>query len=303
MAQVVLSFEGREIELSRLPNTIESLTTKIRSELHIYDFSVQVGEVRLTTTNDLLIAYLNNKGDQLRFIVEDQIKPMSYVDNSMDSLFSTLTSTPETTPAFNVTRGTISCTDLATVLTEINRNSSVQMSQVAKKFQEVRLKLLQVDEQKYKEVSIEQMQFQASLQIKSAQQTLKRYNLDPEVFERSMHVHQAAVQEIVKTALGEMTSNDEVPESLTKAKFREVLEFSSQFSTEYLNAHPNITRMDFAILKLREADEVFKEFGFAETEITAAFIKYDFNVSTEWDDIKVKLEMLNQRIMRLESGF
>lgn len=306
MAQAVLVFEGREVVLSQLPNTFDKLKDKIKGELRIAEFSVQVGNSKVTSTNDLLVAYLNNQEEKLVFAIEDQVKPMSYVDNSMDSLFAALTGSPPEPvaqqPQYIATGGVISLPDLKTLLNEINKTCNEQMFQVSRKFQEDRLAVYKTDDRKYQEMAVEQMQFQAYLQMGNMQAALQKHNISPEVFQKSIQAHQADIGELMGAALGEILSSDEVPEGLTKAKFREVLEFSSQFSIDYLNSHPNINRMEFGVLKLREADEVFQTFGFAETEISAAFKKYNFDDSPEWDDIKDKLGRLQEQIMHLESG-
>jgi hypothetical protein len=304
MAQVVLVFEGTEATLKPLPNTFDKLKAKARSEFSLTELFILVGDVKITSTNDLLVAYLNSQEDRVVFRVEEDVKPISIVDSSMQALFNMMTGSASTPPqGFRITNGALSLPDLKTVLNEVNELSSQQISEISRKLQEDRLAFYNVDDTKYKQVAMEQMQFQAMLQISNVQQTLSKYNVTPEVFEKSMQIHQNDIGDLMGAALGELGAGGPVSEALTKEKFREILEYSSQFTLDYLVAHPSISRLDFGILKLREADEVFSRFGFTEMEITAGFKVHDFDSSAEWDDIKQKLGKLQERIMTLEGAY
>jgi hypothetical protein len=60
-------------------------------------------------------------------------------------------------------------------------------------------------------------------------------------------------------ALGTLQGDGRVPDSLTREKLREVLEYTCDFIENYIkNNSTTITPADIILLKIREGDEVMK---------------------------------------------
>lgn len=84
-------------------------------------------------------------------------------------------------------------------------------------------------------------------------------------------------------ALSTLQGDGRVPDSLTREKLREILEYTCDFIESYIKDNSaNLTPADIILLKIREGDEVMKQFGYNENEISAALSVYNIDTDPYW---------------------
>jgi hypothetical protein len=96
-------------------------------------------------------------------------------------------------------------------------------------------------------------------------------------------------QALEKLAVENLQGANPPPTALTEDKLKEMLGYSCTFIEEYLNLHPNMHPMEVIILKMREADEIYKVFGFDELEIASAITAYNIETSPAFEEIRQRL--------------
>jgi len=174
-----------------------------------------------------------------------------------------------------------------------------QLSESTVKFQAKGLEWY-AEEEKYREVIMEQLRFQEMLIFSCTMDVCTRFGISPDIYGASCEAHIADPS--VRAALESMATEaplmqGKLPASFTRDKLREVLTASCHFTSQYLDEHPDLTPADTMILKARDSDQVLKKFGYTETQVAAALEKYQLNSDPYWDDIPIVLSGVSPDLM------
>ena len=173
------------------------------------------------------------------------------------------------------------------------------MFEIGRKFVEKRQQFYGVDEEHYKKVVMEQMEFQEMLIISSTSETIGYFGISNQIFEESVRKHSNEAD--VKSALESMAvesilGTGSVPSELTMEKLKEVLLYSCEFVQDFVAKHPNMHPMDILILKSREADEVYKRFGYDEFQVSAAMTRFNIETDPYFEEIRNKLNQVTVQL-------
>mmetsp|Transcript_3590 Transcript_3590/g.7724 ORF Transcript_3590/g.7724 Transcript_3590/m.7724 type:complete len:294 (+) Transcript_3590:1235-2116(+) len=288
MARLELTFESSSHIISPLPISLTDLQQQVRRLFPVQDFTLSYGSVGISSTRDLLVAYLNNTEDVLTLSVQDDVKPMSYLDGVMVSLMTRLVEDSEKELEASGTFPYKFCNQLLDEAEHVTKRIS---KGVANSFQDERLRFYKVDNETYRNVVFDQIRTLALLQANTVGEVLRKHAADPEVFRRSLDAYSADLKHRLEHP-DDTPMSETLPEGLDKQRFREMLEYSSSFTLGYLAERGVLDEMEYALLKVLEADEMYQKFGYRESDINLAFKEFDFEGSPEWDDIKERLSQV-----------
>lgn len=288
------------VELTTMPLSWDHLASEVHKASKYLTFNIMFEGVPVTNTRDLVYTYLNNKSDELFFEVVKGVSPMADMDEGVQRMYEQMynqfeqlrTSSVPAVDPLTLTDGKLSKSDLLKVISSLVAKAKESLFETGKKFVEKRQEFYGVDEERYKKVVMEQMEFQEMLIITSTAETTNHFGITHQVFEESVKVH--ASDEEVKAALEGMAvesimGSGTVPMDLTKEKLKEILMHSCDFVHQYATAHPNIHPMDILVLKSREADEVYKRYGYDEFQVSAAMTQYAIETDPFFEEVRNKL--------------
>ena len=304
---IKLSIKGEFITLPSLPVTWDQLATEAHKASKMLTFNILFQGIPLTNTKDLVTAYLNNLDDELIFEIVKGISPMADMDEGVQEMyeqmynqFEQLRATPPTAvEPLKIENGVFSKADLLRVIDSLVEKAKSSLFETGRKFVTKRQEFYGVNEDHYKKVVMEQMEFQEMLIISSTAETLTHFGISNQMFEESVKLYSADPD--IKNALESMAvesilGTGTVPADLTQEKLRDVLMCSCNFVQEYVFKHPNMHPMDILILKSREADEVFKTFGYDEFQVAAAMTRYNIETDPYFEEIRNKLNQVTVQL-------
>jgi len=312
--QLYLSHNGQEKALPSIPLNYEELLKAVNRETGVFNFHVKLGATSIASSQDLVVAYLNHKDDKLVFVVDEITPDLSSMDSSSQAMFQSMmdrfknlaTDDKPKEHQLLVTDGTLRKEDLLRVAAAMKEFAQTQLSQNSVKFQERRQELYEVDEDKYREVVMEQMQFQEMLILTSTVETCNKFGIAPDVFDASCArwFHEAEVRRALEEMAAEsLQAQGDIPETLTKEELKRVLTYSCGFINRFIDEHPNMQPMDVLILKIRESDEVMKRYGYNETQIATALTLYNIETDPYWEDVRTLLGEVTQKLFRFQGGY
>jgi len=304
--QIKAMYGDQVSTLSRLPTTADDLLRAVAQETKAFNFSVFFDGHPIRSNKDLAVAYLNNKSEELMFEVKENPNPMTQMDEGVQGMyqdmlnkFKDLSTAEKASEPLPLQNGVLSKENLLMVINELVDRAKAKLFESGKKFIEKRQELYGVDEENYKAVVMQQVQFQEMLIVSTSAEVNHYYQLGPGVFDNSINVHSQDPE--IRKALENMSiegiqASGEVPESLTKEKLKEVLEYSCEFITKYMEEHQNMNPMEVLVLKTREADEVMKKYSYDELEISAAMNKFDLENDSYFSEIRDRINQVTQKL-------
>lgn len=286
MARLEVSFESASHSITPLPTSLADLQAKVKLLFNVKEFSVNCGPHELASTRDLLTAYLNNISEVLTLTVHEEVKPISYMEEAMSTLMSELVSAP---PA--EVDGVLPFNFISQLLDEADHVIKRISRGVANSFQDERMRYYKIDNSTYRGIVNEQLRTLALLQANTVGEVLRKHAVDPQLFNKSVDTHQVDLKQRLEQPDASPLS-EVLPPGLDRAKFRTMLEYSTNFTLGYISERVALDQMEYALLKVLEADEMYQKFGYRESDINLAFKEFDFEGSAEWDDIKERLGQL-----------
>jgi hypothetical protein len=309
---IKIQFEGGSKALDTIPLTLDELVAAINRANNFLNFKIKYQNHEIRTTKDLIVAYLNNTEPELNFTVEEAIPAMNYMDTSVQMLyedminkFRNMSTQPQSPQRFELQNGLLKKLDLVTLIHEFKDTARVRLMESSRQFLEKRQQFYKVDEEKWKEVALEQLQFQELLLNTIIKEVCDSYGITQQVFEtsRMTHIREPEILEAFQEFMNAtIQGTGEVPDALTKNKLKEILDHNCTFIENFINHTPNIGPMDLILLKVREGDEVMREYGFDENQLAAAMIKYDLDNDSEFADIRNKLDGIMARAFGMPPG-
>ena len=309
--QLFLRVAGAEKPLTPVPVNFEELLKAINKATGVFNFNVKLEGQTLSNSKDLIVAYLNNRHERLVLDVEEIVPDMSAMDPASQAMFRSMmdrlkgSEEAQAPEPMHVSNGALSKPDLLRVIREMSTHAQRQLAENTEKFQAKRQEMY-AEEEKYREVVMEQLQFQEMLILSSTMDICSRFGISPEIFDASCGTHIADPS--VRAALENMATEalqmqGDIPESLTRERLREVLTTSCRFLNQYVDEHPNLAPIDTVILKMRESDEVLRQFGYTETQIASALGKYQLESDPYWEDMRETMGRVTSRLFRNQGGF
>jgi hypothetical protein len=309
---IKIQFEGGSKALDTIPLTLDELVAAINRANNFLNFKIKYQNHEIRTTKDLIVAYLNNTEPELNFTVEEAIPAMNYMDTSVQMLyedminkFRNMSTQPQSPQRFELQNGLLKKLDLVTLIHEFKDTARVRLMESSRQFLEKRQQFYKVDDEKWKEVALEQLQFQELLLNTIIKEVCDSYGITQQVFEtsRMTHIREPEILEAFQEFMNAtIQGTGEVPDALTKNKLKEILDHNCTFIENFINHTPNIGPMDLILLKVREGDEVMREYGFDENQLAAAMIKYDLDNDSEFADIRNKLDGIMARAFGMPPG-
>jgi hypothetical protein len=309
---IKIQFEGGSKALDTIPLTLDELVAAINRANNFLNFKIKYQNHEIRTTKDLIVAYLNNTEPELKFTVEEAIPAMNYMDTSVQMLyedminkFRNMSTQPQSPQRFELQNGLLKKLDLVTLIHEFKDTARVRLMESSRQFLEKRQQFYKVDDEKWKEVALEQLQFQELLLNTIIKEVCDSYGITQQVFEtsRMTHIREPEILEAFQEFMNAtIQGTGEVPDALTKNKLKEILDHNCTFIENFINHTPNIGPMDLILLKVREGDEVMREYGFDENQLAAAMIKYDLDNDSEFADIRNKLDGIMARAFGMPPG-
>ena len=304
---IKLSVSGELIELSVLPLSWDQLATEVHKASKLLTFNILYQGIPLTCTKDLVLSYLNNLGDELVYEIIKGVSPMADMDEGVQEMyekmynqFEQLRTTPQVAvEALAIENGALSKEDLLKVINSLIEKAKNNLFETGRKFVAKRQEFYGVNEDHYKKVVMEQMEFQEMLIISSTAETITHFGITNQVFEESVknHSNDAEVRSALESmAVESILGTGAVPDELTQEKLREILMYSCDFVQDFVTRHPNMHPMDILILKSREADEVFKHFSYDEFQVSAAMTRYNIETDPYFEDIRNKLNAVTVQL-------
>lgn len=304
---IKINVNGEFHVLSTFPLTWEQLASEVHKISKMLTFNIHYEGVPITTTKDLVTTYLNNFNDELVYEVIKGVSPMADMDEGVQQMyeqmynqFENLRTSPQVAgEQLQIENGVLSKENLLKVINTLIEKAKSNLFETGKKFVEKRQEFYGVNEDHYKKVVMEQMEFQEMLIISSTAETITHFGVTNQIFEESVkrlsgdgEVRAALESMAVEAILG----TGAVPDELTQEKLKEVLMHSCEFVEEYVTKHPNMHPMDILILKSREADEVFKKFSYDEFQVSAAMTRYSIETDPYFEDIRNKLNAVTVKL-------
>ena len=302
-----LNINGDLTTVENLPLSWEELATIVHKTSKLLTFNILYEGVPITNTKDLVTAYINNLGDELVFEIIKGISPMADMDEGVQEMYEKMynqfeqlrTTYQPALEQLNVENGSLSKTDLLKVIDSLIQKAKHSLFEIGRKFVEKRQQFYGVDEEHYKKVVMEQMEFQEMLIISSTSETIGYFGISNQIFEESVRKHSNEAD--VKSALESMAvesilGTGSVPSELTMEKLKEVLLYSCEFVQDFVAKHPNMHPMDILILKSREADEVYKRFGYDEFQVSAAMTRFNIETDPYFEEIRNKLNQVTVQL-------
>jgi hypothetical protein len=231
---------------------------------------------------------------------------MSYMDtatqssyNSMSAKFASMMNAAEegkqveqVIEPLPMENGHLSKYGLLIVVREMALQAKTRILEWSGKFLEKRREFYKNDEQKYREVVMQQLQFNDMLIVTITNEICGKYKLPPAAFEQSAQMYQndPEVRPVLESlAVESLQCGDDFPADLTRDKLREVLSYSCDFIEQYITEHPQLEPMEVILLKMREADEIDLKFGYNELIISSALAKYSIETAPDFEDIRNRL--------------
>lgn len=309
--QLFVRFNGTEKLTSSLPLNFEELLRAVNGSTGLMNFNVSVAGQRINNTKELIITYLNNREDRLVLDVEEIEANLGHLDPASQAMFRSMMDKfkgieeAQAQEPMEVSNGALSKQDLLRVIREMSAYAQRQLAENTNRFQ-TRRQELYTEEAKYREVVMEQLQFQEMLILTSTMDVCNRFGITPDVFDASCakHVTDPSVRAALENmAVEALQTQEEVPESLTRERLREVLTYSCRFLSQYIDEHPNLNPIDTVILKMRESDEVMRQFGYTETQISAALMKHNLEKDPYWEDMRETMGRVTSRLFQNQGGF
>jgi len=288
---------GTLYELPFIPNSIEALFNQIvKLSPNLYSFKVKYnGEFLANDDSALMDIYLNHKGPELNFDVEDVVQPMNYMDNTVqtmyDDMFSKFKRLNLDTGAeqLRMANGVLVKEDLLRVLSEISGVIAARNKEALPKFIEKRQDYFEVDEEKYEEIVQEQVQFTEMIALGSVSEVTSRYNITHKDYQNSTLAYRYdsdIVAKMQQIAIETSLIHDDLPEDLSRDRLLEVLSSSTQYLSRYIDAKDKMQPRDTMLLKFRENDFIMREFGYDEFVITAAMAKFNVDEDSYFEDFR-----------------
>lgn len=309
---IKIRFEGGSKALDTIPLNLDELIAAINRANNFLNFKIKYQNHEIRTTKDLIVAYLNNTEPELNFTVEEAIPAMNYMDTSVQMLyedminkFRNLSTQPQSPQRFELQNGLLKKLDLVTLIHEFKDTARIRLMESSRQFLEKRQQFYKVDEEKWKEVALEQLQFQELLLNTIIKEVCDSYGITQQVFEtsRMTHIREPEILEAFQEFMNAtIQGTGEVPDALTKNKLKEILDHNCTFIENFISNTPNIGPMDLILLKVREGDEVMREYGFDENQLAAAMIKYDLDNDSDFADIRNKLDGIMARAFGMPPG-
>ena len=305
---IKLSVGGELIELSSLPVSWDQLATEVHKISKLLTFNILYQGIPLTCTKDLVLSYLNNMGDDLVYEIVKGVSPMADMDEGVQEMYEKMYNQFEqmrTSPQVAVealeidSKGALTKEDLLKVINSLIDKAKTNLFETGRKFVAKRQEFYGVNEEHYKKVVMEQMEFQEMLIITSTAETITHFGINNQVFEESVkkHSNEAEVRSALESmAVESILGTGAVPDELTQEKLKEILMYSCDFVQGYVIKHPNMHPMDIMVLKSREADEVLKHFNYDEFQVSAAMTRYNIETNPYFEDIRNKLNAVTVQL-------
>jgi len=273
-----LEDEEESHNLSCVPVSLQELIENIYRTTGALNFKIKFGDQLIKSTEDLFTAYLENKTDQLEFVIDEDLQSTGPTSSSVSGMFQYMkSSSREAVPKINVSNGIINKEDLIQLINSMTEEAKVRLVGSNREYMAKRQEVYERDEAKWREIAFEQLQFQERLLLTITGEVCQRYGINPGIFQDSCRTH--AQDPSVSGALEEMAvktlqAGVQLPADLTKEKLKEVLQYIGDYLRSYLRDHPIADPSDFILLKIREGDEVMKKFGYDENVISTALQEY-----------------------------
>ena len=312
--QLLLRVNRQDKPMSTLPLNYEELLKTVNKETGIFNFHVRVGTAEIASSRDLIVSYLNNREDTLTFVVEEitpdlgSLNPASQMMyQAMMDKFKQLTTeeTKEQEP-LHIQDGVLNKEDLHRVIMSMTEHARKLLSDNSGKFQERRQEVYGRDEERYKEIVMEQLQFQEMLVLTSTVDVCTQFGITPDIFDMSCatHVSDPAIHHALEEmAVESLQIQGELPLALTKEELKRVLIYSCGFINRYVEEHPDMSPVDVIVLKMRESDEVMKQFGYTEAQISMALNQYNLETDPYWEDVRRLLGEVTQKLFKFQGGY
>jgi len=311
--QLLLRVNKQDKPMPTPPLNYEELLKTVNKETGVFNFRVRVGEAEITSSRDLIVAYLNSREDRLTFVVEELaldlagLNPASQMMyQSMMDKFKQLTTEERDQEPLNVQDGVLSKEDLHRVILTMTDHARHLLSDNSGKFQERRQEIYGRDEEKYREVVMEQLQFQEMLVLTSTVDVCTQFGITPDIFDMSCarHVSDPAIRKALEEmAVESLQSLGDLPPALTKEELKRVLIYSCGFINRYVDEHLDMSPVDVIVLKMRESDEVMKQFGYTEVQISVALNEYNLETDPYWEDVRRLLGEVTQKLFKFQGGY
>lgn len=300
--------------MSTPPLNYEELLKTVNKETGIFNFHVSVEGMEITSSRDLIVAYLNNREEILTFVVEEitpdlgGLNPASQMmyQSMMDKFRQLTTEEAKDQEPLPVQDGVLSKEDLHRVILTMTNHARKLLSDNTGKFQERRQEIYGRNEEKYREVVMEQLQFQEMLVLTSTVDVCTQFGITPDIFDMSCarHVSDPTIrQSLEEMAVESLQSLGDLPPALTQEELKRVLIYSCGFINRYVDEHPDMSPVDVIVLKMRESDEVMKQFGYTEMQISTALNHYNLETSPYWEDVRRLLSDVTQKLFKFQGGY
>lgn len=312
--QLFISVNSQEKPLPSIPVNYEELLKLVNRETGIFNFHVRLGDAEIASSRDLIVAYLNHRDDRLVFNVDEITPDLGSLNSSsqlmyqsmMDKFKQLASEETKSEEPLQVHDGTLSKEDLLRVVSAMTSYARSQLSENSGKFQERRQEFYGRDEEKYKEIVMEQLQFQEMLVLTSTVDVCTKFGITPDIFDMSCakHVSDPEVHRALEEmAVESLQCQGELPPALTKQELKRVLTYSCGFINKYVDDHPDMTQIDVIVLKMRESDEVMKQFGYTEAQISVALNQYNLETDPYWEDVRRLLSEVTKKLFKFQGGF
>ncbi|OMJ71531.1 hypothetical protein SteCoe_30236 [Stentor coeruleus] len=298
--RIKLTDDDDSHDLERVPLTLEELFSAVYSKTGAVNFKVLFRDLPIKSLQDLYTAYLENKDNVLTFLVDEDLTAPGYMASSVDSMFKMK---PQTEGKLNISEGLISENDLLKVIDEMTEAAKNRLVTSNAEFMKRRQEVYEVDEERWKQISFEQLAFQERLLMTITGEICAKHGINPQIFQNSCRSH--ASKPSIQRALEEMAEKTlqagvELPSDFTKEKLREVMDYICSYLEEYLARHPPTNPADFILIKIREGDEVMKKFGYDENQIATALSTYGIDREPEWEDVRKRLQNVMTKAMGMD---
>ena len=294
-----LTDDDDSYDLERPPLTLDELYSAVYNKTGAVNFKVLFRDTIIKSLQDLYTAYLENRESVLLFLVDEDLSAAGYMASSVDSMYKHNPGESK----LQVNNGVISEQDLLDLIDRMTESTKVKLVESNTEFMRRRQEVYEVDEERWKQIAFEQLQFQERLLLNITGDVCTKSGINPGIFQNSCKAH--ASKPAVGRALEEMAEKTlqagvTLPESFTKEKLREVMEYICAYLEDYLNRHPATSPVDFILIKIREGDEVFRKFGYDENQIATALSTYGIDKEPEWEDIRSKLQNVMSKAMGID---
>ena len=286
-------------DLPKVPLSLDDLFSAVYSTTGAVNFKVLFRGHAIKTVQDLYTAYLENKSPTLTFLVDEDLTSPGYMASSVDAMYRM--KAPE--GRLEVNSGVISETDLLLVIDEMTESAKHKMANSSSQFMRSRQEVYQIDEDRWRQIAFEQLNFQESLLMNITGEVCARRGINPGVFQNSCRAHsqkpsvQRALEEMAEKTL---QTTGELPPDLTKERLREVMNYICDYLEEYLAEHPPNSPAEFILIKIREGDEVMKRFGYDENQVATALNTYGVEREPEWEDVRQRLQSVMTKAMGID---